>query len=229
MYPTDKSHVGGFYPPDSVINRETTRNDDAVLYFLEHADCPYSVVPALAEADCGPLYDDFEVGRRWTIDAAGTDTATAGGFERAIPAKTSNAAGKKQLKFGFTGQFALVTGAAGGAVNADDLDGGTSSAQSPALKLGGSGSTGWTLDFRYSFAHNAKASAADYLRVLVDGSEVFRVSGSAQNRNAAWQRATVSLDDFAGQTVRLVVEAADGGPDSLVEAQLDDVRVYQTP
>ena len=58
---------------------------------------------------------------------------------------------------------------------------------------------------------------------------MFRVSGSAQNRNAAWQRATVSLDDFAGQTVRLVVESADGGPDSLVEAQLDDVRVYQTP
>ena len=42
MYPTDKSHVGGFYPPDSVIQRETTRNNDAVLWFLEHAACPYS-------------------------------------------------------------------------------------------------------------------------------------------------------------------------------------------
>ncbi len=230
MYPTDKSGVGGFYPPDSIIARETTRNDDAVLYFLEHADCPYSTVPALAVTHCGPLNDDFETGRGWTINANHTDTATSGVFVRGIPQKTSNSAGVKQTKLAFSGQAELVTGASAGAnVNANDVDGGTTSAQSPAFKLGGSGSTGWTLDLEYAFAHNAKATAADYLRVVVDGTEVFRVAGNGQNQNAVWTHAQVNLDAFAGQTVRITLEAADAGTDGVVEAAVDDVRVYQAP
>ncbi|MFJ9211919.1 carboxypeptidase T [Streptomyces sp. L-9-10] len=39
MYPS--SGGGGFYPPDEVINRETSRNRDAVLQLLENADCMY--------------------------------------------------------------------------------------------------------------------------------------------------------------------------------------------
>jgi hypothetical protein len=39
MYPTG-STGGGFYPPDEVINREVTRNREAVLIFLEYSDCP---------------------------------------------------------------------------------------------------------------------------------------------------------------------------------------------
>ncbi|MFE9258640.1 M14 family metallopeptidase [Streptomyces sp. NPDC006879] len=40
MYPTS-SWNGGFYPPDEVIDRETSRNRDAVLQLLENADCMY--------------------------------------------------------------------------------------------------------------------------------------------------------------------------------------------
>ena len=230
MYPTDKSHVGGFYPPDSVIQRETTRNDDAVLYFLEHAGCPYSTVPSMAVTHCGPLNDDFEIARGWTVNANHDDTATSGAFERAIAKKTKNGAGVKQLGSAFSGQYELVTGAAAGsAASANDLDGGTTSAQSLAIKLGSAGSTGWTLDFQYTFAHNTKSSSADYLRVLVGGTEVFRVAGSKANVNGAWTHATVNLDAFAGQTVHVTVEAADGGAASLVEAAVDDVRVYRAP
>ena len=32
---------GGFYPPDEVIERETSRNRDAVLQLLENSDCMY--------------------------------------------------------------------------------------------------------------------------------------------------------------------------------------------
>jgi carboxypeptidase T len=230
MYPTDKSHVGGFYPPDSVIQRETTRNNDTVLWFLEHAACPYSAVPSMAATHCGPVNDDFEIDRGWTVDAAHTDTATSGVFERGIPQKTKNSAGVKQAKQAWSGQYELVTGAqAGSSVNANDVDGGTTSAQSQAFKLGTSSSRGWTLDFHYTFAHNAKSSSADYLRVLANGTEVFRVAGSATNQNAVWADTTLSLDAFAGQTVRLTVEASDGASDSLVEAAVDDVRVYQQP
>ncbi|MFF5671438.1 M14 family metallopeptidase [Streptomyces hygroscopicus] len=40
MYPTS-SGAGGFYPPDEVIDRETSRNRDAVLQLVENADCMY--------------------------------------------------------------------------------------------------------------------------------------------------------------------------------------------
>ncbi|MFE9649930.1 M14 family metallopeptidase [Streptomyces sp. NPDC006365] len=40
LYPSSASG-GGFYPPDEVIERETSRNRDAVLQLLENADCMY--------------------------------------------------------------------------------------------------------------------------------------------------------------------------------------------
>ncbi|MFD4174028.1 M14 family metallopeptidase [Streptomyces anulatus] len=40
MYPRS-SGGGGFYPPDEVIERETSRNRDAVLQLIENADCMY--------------------------------------------------------------------------------------------------------------------------------------------------------------------------------------------
>ena len=70
MYPTDAiPESRGFYPPDSVINEQTTRNDDAVLYFVEQAACPYRAADART-TDCGPLYDDFESGA-WLEDQRG--------------------------------------------------------------------------------------------------------------------------------------------------------------
>jgi hypothetical protein len=43
MYPTSSS-AGGFYPPASVITRETSRNREAALQLAEVADCPYRVI-----------------------------------------------------------------------------------------------------------------------------------------------------------------------------------------
>jgi carboxypeptidase T len=42
MYP--RSSSPGFYPPDEVIARETSRNLAAVLYLLSFADCPYRAI-----------------------------------------------------------------------------------------------------------------------------------------------------------------------------------------
>ncbi|MGA8516872.1 MAG: M14 family metallopeptidase, partial [Pseudonocardiaceae bacterium] len=47
MYPTSMSQ-GGFYPPASVIDRETARNDAAVDLLLNYADC----VPRVTGAHC---------------------------------------------------------------------------------------------------------------------------------------------------------------------------------
>ncbi|MFG2945135.1 M14 family metallopeptidase [Streptomyces adustus] len=48
MYPTSSS-AGGFYPPDEVIERETSRNRDAVLQLLENADCMYRSIGKAAQ------------------------------------------------------------------------------------------------------------------------------------------------------------------------------------
>ncbi|MFJ7148711.1 M14 family metallopeptidase [Streptomyces sp. NPDC100445] len=50
MYPA--SGGGGFYPPDEVIERETSRNRDAVLQLLENADCMYRAIGKAAQY-CG--------------------------------------------------------------------------------------------------------------------------------------------------------------------------------
>jgi carboxypeptidase T len=42
MYP--RSSSPGFYPPDEVITRETSRNRAAVLYLLGLSDCPYRAI-----------------------------------------------------------------------------------------------------------------------------------------------------------------------------------------
>ncbi len=228
VYPTDNSYVGGFYPPDSVITRETTRNEQAVLWFLEQADCPYRAA-GMGDTHCGPLNDDFETGRGWQVDPHGADTATAGAWQRAVPHRSRTTAGVKQRAYGFSGTSALVTGALrGGSANANDLDG-LSSIRSVPIRLGSAGSAGWRLSLRYTFAHDARSSAADFLRVSVDGTPVFTQVGAAVNRNAAWTPLSVNLDAFAGQTVRVRIEACDCSADSLVEAAIDDVRVYQVP
>ena len=54
---------------------------------------------------------------------------------------------------------------------------------------------------------------------------VFQVLGKAADRDGAWRTASVSLDAWAGQTVRIRLIATDGGGASLVEAAVDDVRV----
>jgi hypothetical protein len=114
-------------------------------------------------------------------------------------------------------------------VSANDVDGGVTSVESGAIKLGASGSTGWTLAFRYTFAHNSTATAADVLRISVDGTPVFTQAGNRSLRNADWTPVTVSLDAFAGQSVRILIQAVDAGKDSLVEAAIDDLRVYRVP
>ena len=54
---------------------------------------------------------------------------------------------------------------------------------------------------------------------------MFQQLGAANNDNGAWATTRVNLNAFAGQTVQIVVEAADASTASLVEAAVDDVRI----
>ena len=217
------------YPDDSLIASETGRNKEAVLYLMERAWCPLSVLgTAVTKARCGAFDDDLEVYRGWGLNPDGTDTAPVNArFVRGDPAGTASN-GPKQLGTTPSGSKAYVTGAsAGSSTNANDLDGRTT-VRSPSIAI--PAATGQRLTFAYVFAHSKGSSAADYLRVIVeraDGSQVqvFRVSGTPVDVDGAWRTASISMDAFAGQTVHLRFQAADGGPGNLLEVEFDDVRV----
>jgi len=235
MYPVGASP--GFYPPDEQIVPQTTRNREAVLRFLEYSDCVYRIIGKESQY-CGTgnppitVYSDtFESATGWTANPNGTDTATLGQWERGDPEATTSS-GAKQLGTTVSGANGLVTGRlAGGSAGAYDIDGGVTSIQSPPITLPTSGTLGLSLS--WYLAHGSNASSADYLRVaVVTGSgttTVFQQAGAASNRNGAWGVATANLTPYAGQTVRILVSAADASGASLVEAGVDDVRVTQQP
>ena len=214
-----------YYPTAAEVAAELANNVAPVLLMLEHADCPFRAA-GLAATHCGPLNDDFEADRGWAF----SPTTAAGAWERGIPLGSATAAGPKQLADVPSGQADLVTGAASNAdPDAYDVDGVTT-AMSPQITLGAGG---WKLRFRFTFAHDAAATSADFLRVgVVRGgstSAIWTVRGKSDERNAGWTTKTLSLSAYAGQTIRLKFTAVDGSADNLVEAAIDNVRVYRAP
>jgi extracellular elastinolytic metalloproteinase len=185
-------------------------------------------------ADCGGgggtgttvFSDDFETDKGWVVNPSGTDTATTGKWERNTPQATSSG-GTMQVGTPTSGTHDLVTGASAGAsVGDNDIDGGTTSIQSPAIAIPATGTT--TLTFKSYFAHLNNSSNVDFLRVQIVGSTtttVFQVLGSAAQVNGAFAAQTANISTFAGQTVHILISAADAGGGSLVEAGVDDVLI----
>jgi len=237
MYPSS-SAGGGFYPPDEVIPAQTSRNREAVLMLLEYADCPYRII-GKGDQYCGGgtppevvWSDDFETDKGWTRNPYGTDTATLGGFERANPEATTYNGLTMQQGTTTSGSFDLVTGPlAGASAGAYDLDGGTTSMLSPAITLPSTGTL--SLRFQSYLAHLNNSSSADYLRVRLVTSggttTAYERTGSATDVASAWAGPSVNLTPYAGQTVRILIEAADASTASLVEAAIDDVTITRTP
>jgi hypothetical protein len=235
MYPGPSGSGGGFYPPDEVIAAQTSRNREAVLLFSEYADCVYRIV-GLQGQYCGgggggtTIYsDNFETATGWTTNPSGTDTATTGLWERGDPEQTTSS-GVKQLGTTVSGTNDLVTGRlAGASAGAQDIDGGVTSIRSPSITLPSTGTL--TLSMSYYLAHGSNASSADFFRISVvhsGGTTVlFTRAGAASNLNAAWTVASANLTPYAGQSVQILIQAADASGASLVEAAVDNVAITQ--
>ncbi|MGI5185695.1 M14 family zinc carboxypeptidase [Dactylosporangium sp. CA-152071] len=234
MYPGN-SGGGGFYPPDEVIAAQTALNREASLQIAEYADCPYRVIGKEAQY-CGTApgttvwSDDFETNLGWTTNPSGTDTATTGAWERGDPEATDSS-GPKQLGTTVSGSNDLVTARLAGAdAGANDVDGGTTSVRSPSITLPSSGTL--TLSYSWYLGHGSNASSADFFRVGVvtaSGTTVLAtVAGAASDRDASWSTGSVNLSAYAGQSVRILFEAADASTASLVEAGVDNVVIRQS-
>lgn len=233
LSPTEKATVWkDHYPDDSKIPAQTERNRDALLLLIDRAACPYAATgSASAKANCGPLFDDLEINRGWDRNPFGTDTATSGRWAVANPQPTRTSAGRLQRGLTVSGRRNLVTGAAAGAKpGSNDVDGGNTTIRSRAITLPADPAEIGALTLSWTFAHNARASADDALRVIVEAEDgtlttVFEVVGRPATETATWRQAAVDIDAWAGQVIRLVIEAVDGGRGNLVEAAVDDLRI----
>lgn len=172
------------------------------------------------------FWDDFETNQGWVVNPNGVDTATSGTWVRANP-ETVSYYGYKQLGTTLSGSYDLVTGPlAGSSSGSYDLDGGLTSIRSPQITLPVGREL--TLSFSYYLAHYTNSSTADYLRIKIVGSTIstlLQELGANNDDDASWQTFSVSLNNFAGQTVYLLIEAADASKASLVEAAIDDVLI----
>ena len=86
--------------------------------------------------------------------------------------------------------------------------------------------------YMYQASYTAK-SMASQLTDPHDPLEAIRPSlqelGAADNDDAVWATASANISAFAGQTVRILISAADASTASLVEAAVDDVKIVQQP
>ncbi|WP_430783385.1 M28 family metallopeptidase [Actinoplanes sp. G11-F43] len=201
------------------------RNTDAIA----HAVWTLSASGGTTPPGTTVWSDGLETATAWTRGSA--DTATSGLFERGNPQATSSSGVATQLDAAAGGSFALVTGAtAGSSAGANDLDGGISSITSPAITLPSSGTL--TLGLSWYLAHLNNATSADYLRIrVVAGSTTTTLltqTAAATNKAAAWTTATANLTPYAGQSIRIQVEAADAGTASLVEAAVDNLVITRS-
>ncbi len=192
--------------------------------FNDHDDLVFAVD---SPAPTTVYSDNFEAAGGWITNLGGTDTATTGMWERGDPEQTSSS-GIKQLGTTVSGTNDLVTGRlAGASVGTHDIDGGVTSIASPTITLPTSGVL--TLSFQYYLAHLSNSSSADFFRARISDSSgtttVFESLGAASDRDAVWTPASVNVSSFAGQTIRIIFEAADASGASLVEAAVDDVSI----
>jgi carboxypeptidase T len=227
LYPPETSTVwGDHYPPDESIAPQTARNKKALLYLIDVGGCPYRAI-GLAKTHCGVFNDDFEIYRAWASDPYGTDTATGGQWARRDPGPTYSGGYPIQLGNAASGAQAMVTGGPSGtSANQFDLDGGTTTIRSAPIKLPVQVGS---LTFRYYLAHGSNSSTDDSLMAWVEVGgtrhRVFRTLGAGDIQPGRWTKGGVPLSKWAGQTIRIVFTATDGGPDSLVEAGIDNVRI----
>ena len=179
--------------------------------------------------------DDLETDQGWIVNPNGTDTATKGQWSRANPESRGASYGMKQLGGTVSGIYDLVTGALAGS-NAEggshDIDGGVTSIRSPDIVLPTLASNEHlALSLAYYFAHTSNSSVDDYLRITLVGESsntlLYEEYGEAANDDGVWDSLSASLDAHAGETVYLLIEAADEGVASINEAAIDNIQIVK--
>ena len=179
--------------------------------------------------DQDDLYD-FETAVGFSAGAPG-DNATTGVWVRVNPNGTDAQPEDDNTP---SGTIAWVTGqgAVGGALGANDVDGGTTSLVSNQIDLTGTESA--TISYARWYSNNTGGSPnADIFEVFVsddDGANyvlVETVGPAGAGTSGGWIETGFNVGDFVSltSTIRVKFVASDLGGGSIVEAGIDDVRI----
>ncbi len=185
---------------------------------------PAELFSALAQDSVTYFNDTMEADLGWSVGAAG-DNATSGVWLRVDPIGT---AAQPEDDHTSAGVRCWVTGqgAAGGAIGAADVDGGTTTLVSPALDGSDLGATlsywRWYSNDQGS-APNADSMPVEWSR---DGTTWTLLEDVSTNAGA-WVQKQWLLGSFlpSAGTFKIRFRARDLGTGSIVEAGVDDVRV----
>lgn len=177
--------------------------------------------------------DSMESDLGWTVGAAG-DAATTGIWTRVNPVGT---AAQPEDDHTATGTNCWVTGQGlvGGAVGANDVDGGATTLMSPVYDLTGMVDPEFVY-WRWYSNDAGSAPGEDVFRVEISGDNganwlVAEVVGpTGAGTSGGWNSHRVLVSDFVtpSATVRLRFIAEDLGAGSIVEAGIDDLAVEDT-
>ncbi len=214
--------------------RFTARSTDNLLW-RSPASTEDDYHYALAAYSETPLVDyNMELDAGWTGGVAG-DTANDGMWERGTPNGT---AAQSEIDHtpgaGMTACWFTEQSTPGLDNGIRDVDGGTTTLLSPALNL--SGTTDPHISY-WRWFHNAGGANPDddafVVEVSNNGSNwvnVETVGPTGPDVRGGWRRHAFRVQDFVTLTsnVRVRFLATDSGPASVVEAAVDDFRVFET-
>ncbi len=173
--------------------------------------------------------DDFETDNGWARDAA--STATVGRWERANPQGTAAQPGGDHSD---PGTLCWITDSRGLITSAFDVDGGHERLISPAFDF--AGASGATVEFWLWYSNDRGAApGTDTFRVDASNdngatwTNALTIGPSGPGTTGTWIQYSLSLAPVLPltNTVRLRFVAEDAGVDSVVEAALDDVRIFR--
>ncbi|MFH2000755.1 MAG: C25 family cysteine peptidase [Planctomycetota bacterium] len=164
------------------------------------------------------LIDDaFETNTGWTVTNQNVST---GEWERADPVGTD---AQPEEDHSASGTLCYVTGASGGTIGADDLDGGPTTLTSPVIDLsGGDGTISYYLYFYHSTGGTQQPLQID---VTSNGSTWVHVTDVTDH--PSWNQGSFQVSDYVTPTSQVQVRfvANDNPNDNIVEALVDDFRV----
>jgi len=182
----------------------------------------------VASEEAALFADDFQSDRGWIVGSPDDDAVT-GVWERAEPIGTAAAPGEDATPG--PGGLCYVTGAgsSGGGLGDDDVDGGRTTLTSPALDATGDGVA--FIEYARWYSNDRGASPdEDAMVVLIsnDNGANWTTLEVVDENAQAWVTRRFRLADLVTPTDRVRVRfiASDEGGGSIVEAGVDDVRVW---
>jgi choice-of-anchor B domain-containing protein len=199
-------------------------------FFVQTSDGPFedpagSQLAIVATGVQAPVDDACESVGGWLLSATG-DNATGGLWVNADPVGTAAQPEDDHTVDG-TRCFVTGNGPVGGGLGAADVDGGTTTLQSPVFDGRGDG---MRVSFWCWYSNNqGSAPNADSMPISIsnDGGSTWTLLQDVSDNAGAWVEKSFLISSFVTPTasMRVRFQARDLGAGSVVEAAIDDFRV----